>query len=64
MNHHAALDRWQPGMMTFYVPTHAQGNLYHQDVEQGIVTRVTNQYVFVRFGGETTSKACSPRDLR
>lgn len=31
--------------------------------EVGIVTSLTREYVFVRFDGEITSKACRPSDL-
>ena len=54
---------WQPGMIALYIPREAHGNLSHPSVEQGIVTSVNDQWVFVRFGSDATSKACSPRDL-
>ena len=54
---------WQPGMRALYMPREARGNLAHPCVEQGIVTSVTEQYVFVRFGADVHSKACNPHDL-
>ena len=45
-----------------YVPYHAQGNVRHQDCENGIVTSVSESFVFVRFKGET-SEACKPDQL-
>ena len=54
---------WQPGMIALYIPREAHGNLSHPSVEQGIVTSVNAQYIFVRFGDDTTPKACAPRDL-
>lgn len=50
-------------MLVYYVPAHAQGNLYHKDVEQGIVTSENDAYIFVRFGAATTSKACKAEQL-
>ena len=64
MNHPLGLDYWKPGMQALYVPAHSNGNLSHPAVERGIVTSVNAQYVFVRFGGDATSKACRPEDLR
>ena len=63
MSQDISIDHWQPGMRAVYVPRHANGNLQHPDVEQGIVTSVNNQWVFVRFGGDATPKACDARDL-
>ena len=54
---------WQPGMYALYMPREANGNLQHSSVEKGVVTSVNSQYVFVRFGGDSQSKACHPRDL-
>lgn len=46
------------GMHVLYVPTHAHGALQPRDVERGVVTAKNEEYVFVRFGGDTHSKAC------
>lgn len=59
MDHDAIYD----GMHVLYVPTHAQSDLNHKDVEQGIVTSKNDTYVFVRFGGDTHSKGCHAHDL-
>jgi hypothetical protein len=32
-------------------------------VEEGIITSMNEQYVFVRYGSETISKATRPKDL-
>ena len=63
MSQDITIDRWQAGMLALYMPPHARGDLRHPDVEKGIVTSVNSQYVFVRFGGDSQSKACHPRDL-
>ena len=55
---------WQPGMQALYVPREAEGHLAHPRVEKGLVTSVNRTYVFVRFGGDSHSKACRPEDLR
>ena len=52
------------GMKVLYVPDHAQGNLQHKDIEPGIVTKKNTDYVFVQFGGDVQSKACSPKNLQ
>lgn len=54
-----------------YVPTHANGDLRHPDVERGAVSTKNNVYVFVKFDKQvakfgwegTTSQSCDPRDL-
>lgn len=43
-----------------YTPRHSA---CEADTEDGIVTSLTREYVFVRFDGEITSKACRPGDL-
>jgi len=43
-----------------YTPRHSATD---SGSEIGIVTSLTPSYVFVRFDGEITSKACYPRDL-
>lgn len=43
-----------------YTPRHSA---IEGDTEVGLVTARTPEYVFVRFDGEITSKACYPRDL-
>ena len=57
------------GMQVAYVPTHADGDLLHPDVEFGFVTSVRSDTVFCRYWskyelGELRTKAnsegCSP----
>lgn len=52
------------GMKVLYVPSHAKGDLTHKDVEKGVVTSKNEQYIFVRFGGDTHGKACSANNLQ
>lgn len=54
---------WQPGMIALYMPREAHGNLSHPSVEKGVVTSVNSQYVFLRFGGDSQSKACHHEDV-
>jgi hypothetical protein len=62
-----------PGDRVAYVPTHADGDMEHTDVELGTVSSLGNgNIVFVRFDKQvqvlgwdgTTSQACDKRDLR
>lgn len=54
-----------------YVPTHADGDLNHPDVERGAVSSTNHKYVFVKFDKHVakfgwdgaTSQACDPSDL-
>jgi hypothetical protein len=56
-----------------YVPSHAQGNLTHADCQQGVVSSVNDEWVFVKYnnlmcimttGDEPyTANATSPYDL-
>ncbi len=59
-----SLDQLTPGMYVLYVPPQAGGNLTHPAVEKGVITSVNASYAFVRFGGDSHSKACLPGDLR
>lgn len=43
----------QAGSRVVYTPTK----------EDGVVTSINDKYVFVRYGGDTHSKATSPGDL-
>lgn len=45
-----------------YVPYHAHGDTSHEDCENGVVTSISDKYVFVRFNG-STSQACNPDQL-
>lgn len=60
-----------PGARVTYVPTHANGDLNHPDVEHGTVSSKNGWYVFVRFDAAAArlgwdgieSKACRAEDL-
>ncbi|NJM54591.1 MAG: hypothetical protein HC841_00465 [Verrucomicrobiae bacterium] len=46
------------------VPLHAEGNMSHQDCEDGRITSLNSVDVFVRYDGTSeTSQATSPDDL-
>ena len=56
----------KPGTQIVYVPTHAHGNLGHEDVEHGFVTsvHVAGDYAYCRFWSkyhpdELRTKSCS-----
>lgn len=51
------------GFAVLYVPYHAHGDTSHKDCELGEVTSRNEQYVFVRFTGDTTPQACKPDQL-
>ncbi len=59
---------FKEGMNVRYVPTHAEGDINHEDCENGIVHRVTSNYVFVRYFRhgmlQHTPEATSANDLR
>ena len=54
-----------------YVPTHAEGDLKHKDVERGVVSSTNGKFVFVKYYPQlerlgwhgTTSQATDPADL-
>ena len=60
-----------PKMLVAYVPTHANGDVTHEDVQLGVVSSVNEKFVFVKyekqlskFGWDgTTSEATDPNDL-
>ena len=51
-------------MKVLYVPPHAHEDLTHTDCERGVVTEIRGDSIFVRFGGDTHSKACGAEQLR
>lgn len=59
------------GKSVKYIPHHAKGNIYHEDVEVGVISSANDQYVFVKFEPQlsrfgfdgTTAQACRPEDL-
>lgn len=59
------LDEAKPGMNVRYVPYHADGEIGHSDCETGVVSSVSESYIFVRFGlaGTGTAQACNPDQL-
>ncbi len=64
--------KFEHGMRVRYVPMHADGDITHEDCEDGTVSSVNRFCVFVKFdknlrrlGWEgTTSQGCNPDDLR
>ena len=50
-------------MLIAYLPTHAGGDLCHPDVEQGRVTEIRGDVVFVAFPGSPNAKGCRAEDL-
>ncbi len=48
------------GQTVYYIPRHAKGDFRHKDTERGIVSRIRDNVVFVRFGNDTHGKACDP----
>lgn len=57
-----ALD-FKSGRAVLYVPTHANGDIAHPDVERGVVVRANESTVFVLFHGDTNPKGCYPWNL-
>lgn len=64
---------FKKGMKVRYVPTHANGDIKHQDCENGVVSSVNDRVVFVKYnnlmcimttGDEPyTAQATDPSDL-
>lgn len=63
MNDYNPIDSFNEHDTVKYVPAHANQNINHCDVEDGIVTSKNDTYVFVKFVGQSNSKACSPNNL-
>lgn len=61
------VDDFSNGEEVAYIPTHANGNLAHSDVENGYVNSKNDTFVFVRYIRhgilQQTSQATSPKDL-
>ena len=55
------------GDRVIYVPTHAEGNINHEDCEYGIIKSWNNKFIFVNYvrNGipQMTAQATDPRDL-
>jgi len=46
-----------------YIPTHADGNIQHSDVERGNLSSFNERGIWVRFKSANGEK-CDPEDLR
>lgn len=57
-----SLSDFKVGQHVRYVPYHAHGDVTHEDCENGVVTSISEHYVFVRFKGET-GQGCNPDQL-
>ena len=52
------------GQAVRYIPSHAEGDANHKDCENGIVTSINDNFVFVIYNLEgSTSQATRPNDL-
>lgn len=52
------------GQAVRYVPVHAHGDANHENCENGIVTSINDEYVFVLYNLEgSTSQATNPDNL-
>jgi len=56
------LSDFKVGQHVRYVPYHAHGDASHEDCENGVVTNIGSEYVFVRFKGPN-GEACKPEQL-
>lgn len=64
-------EEFKPEQDVAYIPSHADGDINHPDVEFGKVSSTNEKYVFVKFEPQlsnfgwdgTTSQACNPEDL-
>ena len=45
-------NEFKKGMKVIYIPTHADGNINHSDVEFGVVSSTNNTYVFVKYNNK------------
>jgi Fe-S cluster biogenesis protein NfuA len=64
MGRYTVKNTFKPGDRVKYIPYHAGGNENHPSVEVGEVTKENDEYVFVRFDGDTHACACNPCTLR
>jgi hypothetical protein len=67
INSEATVKDFHEGMNVKYVPTHVDGDISHPDCEEGIVSWVNNQTVFVKYFRhgilQSTSQGTDPKDL-
>lgn len=52
------------GRRVRYVPMHADGDVTHEDCEDGKISGWNDKFVFVRYHQGDTSAATLPEDLR
>lgn len=65
------LQEIEPGMHVRYLPMHANGQLSHPDVEEGIVSSKNDHFAFVKFHKQvaklgwdgTTAQSCGAESL-
>ena len=57
-----ALADFTVGQHVRYVPYHAHGDTSHPDCENGVVSSISDKYVFVRFKGPN-GEACNQDQL-
>ena len=60
---------FERGDQIAYIPTHAEGDIRHKDVEFGFVTSVNKESVFCRYWGKTyptrfRTRSCSEATRR
>lgn len=57
---------YQIGDKVYYVPDHANGDIKHKDVEQGTITNIDANYIWVKFPHQLNldhGSACHPRNI-
>lgn len=57
-----SLSDFEVGQHVRYVPYHAHGDASHPDCENGVVSSISENFVFVRFKGPN-GEACYPDQL-
>lgn len=55
--------QFREGERVMYVPHHADGNLMHEDCEDGVVTSINERFVFVRYGNDAHGQATAATQL-
>lgn len=61
---------FKEGQMVAYIPNHCDGNIFHSDVEYGIISQIRNGHIFVKYfdgiirhGRNCTAKNTKPINL-